>query len=372
MKKMTLLFTFFSFTLLHAQIPTGYYDQATGSGYELKNNLSTIITRNYNQKTYNDLWTLYGNNAFKDQWYENDMTIMDIYSENPSGSDPYNFTYNTDKCGSYRVEGDCYNREHIIAQSFFNEALPMKSDAHHIFPTDGKVNGERGNLPFGEILTANYSSRNGTKRGSNKISDLSSFSGVVFEPINEFKGDVARAFFYFATRYQKQIPTFKNNYSNSQVSVMFDGSTTQTLDSNFLKTLIKWHIQDPVSTKEIAQNNAIYDHQRNRNPYIDTPDYVRQVWTAAYEAVQETLETAAFELETLSIYPNPTTTGYINISNASPINHVDIYAVNGQWIASYEMNENQITLDVTKLNAGFYILVIEGPHAKTMKKFIKN
>jgi hypothetical protein len=55
--------------------------------------------------------------------YENDNTVLDIYSENPNGTDPYSYNYPSTQCGSYNGEGDCYNREHIVPQSLFNSNL---------------------------------------------------------------------------------------------------------------------------------------------------------------------------------------------------------------------------------------------------------
>ena len=102
-----------------AQIPTGYYDSATGlSGAALKSKLSTIITNGHIDKGYAGLWTGYKTTDI-DKNYENDGSILDIYSENPSGTDPYKFTPGTSQCGTYSVEGDCYNREHVIPQSLF-------------------------------------------------------------------------------------------------------------------------------------------------------------------------------------------------------------------------------------------------------------
>jgi len=80
----------------------------------------------------------------------------------------------------------------------------MVSDPYHIWPTDGKVNGMRSNYPHGVVGNATYTSLNGSKLGSNLNSGYSAgYSGTVFEPIDEFKGDIARAYFYFATRYQE-------------------------------------------------------------------------------------------------------------------------------------------------------------------------
>ncbi len=173
-----------SFTIF-AQAPANYYNSATGTGYILKSQLKTIISANHTDLTYGGLWDLYSsntaNNGFRDKYYEKDNTILDIYSEKPIAADPYIYTVISDQCGNYNSEGDCYNREHLIPQSYFDQISPMRTDAFHVWPTDGKVNGERGNLPFGKVATANYTSQNGTKRGTSAVTG---FSGTVVEPID--------------------------------------------------------------------------------------------------------------------------------------------------------------------------------------------
>jgi endonuclease I len=257
-----LLFSIVGFS----QIPSGYYNTATGTGYTLKTQLYNII-KDHTNNGYAGLYTTYLTSDV-DNFYENDGTILDMYSENPSGTDPYNYTTGTtQRCGNYSAEGDCYNREHIIPQSVFNEQSPMVADAHFITPTDGKVNGMRSNYPHGTVNSATYTSQNGSKLGS---SSVSGYSGTVFEPINAFKGDIARMYFYFATRYENTVA----GYSYA----MFNGSSNQVFTTAFLNMLLAWHAQDPVSTREIARNNAIYARQNNRNPFIDHPEYVNQIW----------------------------------------------------------------------------------------------
>ena len=259
---LALLFSVFSF----AQIPSGYYNTATGTGYTLKTQLYNII-KGHTDNGYAGLYTTYQTSDV-DNFYENDGTVLDMYSENPSGTDPYNYsTGSTQRCGNYSVEGDCYNREHIIPQSVFNEQSPMVADAHFITPTDGKVNGIRSNYPHGTVSSATYTSQNGGKLGS---SSVSGYSGTVFEPINAFKGDIARMYFYFATRYENTVA----GYSYA----MFDGSSNKVFTTAFLNLLLAWNAQDPVSAREIARNNAIYARQNNRNPFIDHPEYVNQIW----------------------------------------------------------------------------------------------
>jgi endonuclease I/chitodextrinase len=280
-----LLFSLYSF----AQIPTSYYTTATGTGYTLKTQLYNII-KGHTDNGYAGLYTTYLTSD-RDYYYENDGTVLDMYSENPTGIDPYTYSTSvtTDKCGNYSVEGDCYNREHIIPQSVFNEAAPMVSDAHSITPTDGKVNGLRSAFPHGIVATASKTTLNGSKLGS---SGVAGYSGTVFEPIDEFKGDIARMYLYFATRYENTV----SGYSFD----MFDGSSNQVFTTAFLNMLLTWHAQDPVNAREIARNNAIYERQKNRNPYIDHPEYVQAIWNPTPDNQAPTAATNLAVTETTS------------------------------------------------------------------------
>ncbi len=266
MKKHYTLAFLLSITAVMAQIPSGYYNTATSSGYTLKTQLYTII-KNHTDNGYGGLYTTYQTSDV-DNFYEKDGTILDMYSEKPNGTDPYNYTTNsTQRCGTYSAEGNCYNREHIVPQSSFNSTAPMVSDAHFITPTDGKVNGQRSNYPHGNVATASWTSLNGSKLGTSAVSG---YTGTVFEPIDEFKGDIARMYFYFATRYETTV----SGYSYP----MFNGTTNQVFTTAFLNMLLAWNTLDPVSPREVARNNAIYATQNNRNPYIDHPEYVQKVW----------------------------------------------------------------------------------------------
>jgi len=301
---------------LFAQIPTGYYDSATGTGYTLKTQLYNII-KGQTDLGYNGLWTTY-QTSDRDNFYENDGTILDMYSENPAGVDYYTFTYSTDQCGTYSTEGDCYNREHIIPQSIFNEGSPMVADAHFITPTDGKVNGMRSNYPHGMVGTATYTSKNGSKLGSALNSGYSAgYSGTVFEPINEFKGDIARMYFYFATRYENVITTWGTSYA------MFNGTTNQVFAEPFLTILLTWNAQDPVSASEIARNNAIYTRQHNRNPFIDHPEYVNQIWGSTSTDTQA--PTAPTSLAASSVAQTTLTLGWTASTDNVAVTGYNIY-----------------------------------------------
>ena len=241
--------------LLYAQPPANYYDPANGlNGATLKSALYNII-KNHNDQTYNYLWT-----AFQTTDKRSDGKVWDMYSN-------CNFTFGTNQCGNYQDECDCYNREHSFPASWFNDGAPMYTDLFHLVPTDGKVNGIRSNYPFGETDSPTYTSGNGSKLGSSSIAE---YSGTVFEPIDEYKGDFARNYFYMATRYENVI-------ANWTSPVLLDNSFP-VYETWFLDMLGEWHENDPVSQKEIDRNNAVYDIQENRNPFIDHPEYVYEIW----------------------------------------------------------------------------------------------
>ncbi len=253
---------------------SGYYASANGlSGYALKTELYNII-KGHSTQGYGALWTFYSSYEL-DSYYENDGSILDIYSERAGSSDPYVYSPVSDQCGSYSGEGSCYNREHSFPRSWFGGAVePMNSDVHHIFASDGYVNSKRSSYPYGEVGSASYTSSNGSKVGSAQ-SGLG-YSGTVFEPIDEFKGDLARAYFYMATRYENVIGNWQSN--SSSVDAVLNGSSNAVFESWFLTMLKSWHNADPVSQKEIDRNNAAQSYQGNRNPFVDHPEFVGAIW----------------------------------------------------------------------------------------------
>ena len=258
--------------LTPAEIAT-YYSAATDkTAFELKTALYNII-KDHTAKSYGDLWTFMSTYSL-DIYYEQDGSILDMYSENSSASDSYNFTPVTKQCGNYSSEGDCYNREHSFPKSWFDDASPMYTDVHHIFATDGKVNSYRSNYPYGEVGTATTTSTNGSKLGPAR-SGLG-YTGTVFEPIDEFKGDFARAHFYMATRYQDIAGSWALNSDNA--NAVLDGSGDQVFEPWVIAMLKTWSTNDPVSQKEIDRNNAAAQYQGNRNPFVDHPEYVNEIW----------------------------------------------------------------------------------------------
>lgn len=380
MKLNILLLTLTLSAVACAQVPSGYYEDTEGlEGFQLKTALHNII-KDFDDQSYAALRDLYqsndSRNGFRDRYYENDNTVLDIYSENPDGADPYNYNPNS-SMGSGANEGNAFNREHLIPQSYFNEGYPMRADAFHVWPTDSKVNGWRGNFAFGVVMNPESAapcnsgatnlpckSKNGTLKG--KFVENNSIT--VMEPIDEFKGDVARAFFYFATCYQNRMPGFYSSGSNSSVKVMFDGSSNKVFSDDFLEVLAAWHIMDPVSDRERDINNLIYyTHQGNRNPYIDNPQWVQLVW-----GIQMDTDDLAFQdRNDVLVYTKQNKNVVVRLENDSKsINKVSVFDTTGKLIQSVNNPQNQKEVQLRIYNSGVYILKVEGKGLEINKKVV--
>ena len=261
MFKIIIFSAFIITTVLVADIPPGYYDDAEGlDGEPLRLALHNIID-DHIPKSYS---SLYGH--FQSTDAKSDGTVWDMYSDIPGGTPPYIYNFTSeDQCGNYGGEGDCFNREHSWPKSWFNEGMPMNTDLFHIYPTDGYVNGMRSNHPYGEVASTTWTSQNGSQRGN-----MNSYNhnGTVFEPIDEYKGDFARTYFYMSTRYYTEDSGWDDND-------MVNGSN---LNDWAVDMLMDWHLQDSVSQKELDRNDAVYAIQENRNPFIDHPEWVSCVW----------------------------------------------------------------------------------------------
>ncbi|WP_179339624.1 endonuclease [Winogradskyella ludwigii] len=318
-----------------AQIPSNYYDSANGlSGFTLKSELNTIISNGHNDQGYGGLYTGYATvylDNTNESGYENDGTLLMYYTENPNGADAYTFTLGTNQCGNYNSEGDCYNREHTIPQSTFNGNSPMYSDIHHVVPSDGYTNGQRGNLPFGTVSSANWTSQNGSKRGS---SNVSGYSGNVFEPIDEFKGDIARAILYFVTRYEDTV----DGYSFD----MFNGTENQALENWAIDMLLDWHYNvDPVDQRERDRNDAAYDFQGNANPFVDHPEYANLIWNP-------TPDTEAPSNPTNLVASNPTNSS-IDLAWTAATDNIGVTTYDIYMDGNYAFSSNNTSATKTNL-----------------------
>ncbi len=334
--------------MLPAQIPAGYYDAAAGlTGVTLKNKLHDIISNGYIAGTYADLWTSYQTTDKRA-----DGKVWDMYSDIPGGTPPYLFTFVTNQCGSYSAEGDCYNREHSVPESWFSGASPMYSDLFHIVPTDGYVNNRRSNYPFGDVSTASWTSLNGSKLGSSAVAG---YTGTVFEPIDSFKGDFARIYFYMVTRYKDELPSWS--------APPFSGSDFTVWAKNMF---LQWNALDPVSSKEITRNNKAYLIQNNRNPYVDHPEWVAAVWGPSSGI--DITNNQIF----INIFPNPagdlldvTITGN-NVKNST----ITLFQLDGKFLFSMVAEQRQNEVNLSGLPDGVYLINVKGPDYSKFEKVV--
>ena len=254
-----------------AQGPAGsgnYYAAADGkSGAQLKSALCTIILPHV-QRTYADLWTDFGSTDLRPDGY-----IWDMYS----GVTNYMLGEDQNR-GNTGGEGANYNREHSMPNSWFNKEYPMYTDLFHMYPTDSYVNNRRGNEPFGETDQPTWQSQGGFSKLGPASQGLG-YSGTVFEPADEYKGDFARTYFYMVTCYEQYTDgNGKQKRVSSWNSPMLAQNQYPALTDWAVTMLLRWAEEDPVSEKETQRNEAVWQIQQNRNPFIDYPGLEQYIW----------------------------------------------------------------------------------------------
>ncbi|HNX79644.1 MAG TPA: endonuclease [Prolixibacteraceae bacterium] len=333
---------FFVFSLLgkmaDAQPPAGYYDPASGlTGKALQQALHNII-KSHTVVPYSDLYKYFRTTDVK-----NDSVVWDMYSDRPGGVAAYLYVYGKgQECGNYNSEADCYNREHSFPKSWFGDAAPMESDLFHLYPTDGYVNNRRANYPFGEIKSPAWVSTNGSKVGP---CSFPGYSGVVFEPIDAYKGDFARTMLYMAVRYMGEDTGWPG-------SEMVTGAEPKAWA---LRMLMEWHRKDSVSSKETSRNNAVYVVQKNRNPFIDHPEFAEKIWEEA-----SGVRIIAKADPNIQVYPNPAT-DYVQVNlTGFPMEKtiIMVYSITGTLLERAESTSHAVRLSVAHLSRGAYLIKV--------------
>lgn len=241
--------------------PTNYYNRASGKSDEALMTALASIIREHRQLSYNALWDAFKTTDTDEQGY-----IIDMYS---------NCQYRPDQHGgSAKNVGEGYNREHSFPKSWFDDAYPMYTDLFHLYPTDIRVNNQRGNNPFG-VCENGTRLVNGNLHGKGKLgpSTYPGYSGIVFEPDDEYKGDFARTYFYMVTCYKNELPSWPGSPQLNYSANRYKAFSTWSINM-----LMEWTRLDPVSEKEIKRNNAVYSIQGNRNPFIDHPELAEHIW----------------------------------------------------------------------------------------------
>ena len=228
------------------------------------------IKVDHTQLTYNQVWTAL---ITTDEDPENSDNVILLYTNKSIAK--------TENASVKNNDPDSWNREHVWSKShgFPNSSQVGYTDIHHLRAADASVNSLRSNYDFdnggdpandGEIVTEN-----------------NLLSGVSWEPRDAIKGDVARMMFYMDVRYEE------NSDIDMPDLVLVDSVNTDGAQFGKLCSLYDWHNSDPVDTQEIARNDAVYELQGNRNPFIDHPEWVEKVYGSRCSDGEVTLPTVS-------------------------------------------------------------------------------
>jgi len=333
-----------TYGLVSSTAPMGYYDTLEGkSGAVLKQAIQDIIANPavVHAHNYGDIETILKK---ADQNPLNSNQVWLMYTEIPrSKLDIQETGINTGK----------WNREHIYPQSRggfadgtesipdginvwattdANDILAGHADAHHIRAEDGPENSSRGNKDYGEYMgpTGNQGS---------------------------WRGDVARAVFYMAVRYNA-LSVVNGNPANTTVGQLGD-----------LALLLQWNQTDPKDDFEMNRNNYIYTWQVNRNPFIDYPNLADYIWGAnAGQQWFSSLSTNQFTEDRLVIYPNPVK-NFLSFATTQRIKSIMIYDMMGRELYAEAVQNN--SADLSSLQSGHYLMKIETSSGNSMVKLIK-
>jgi deoxyribonuclease I len=268
------LFSHFSYALENLELKNSFYGKdifSTNKSLDFKNNLQVILNSAHLQipgdyDQISDLCPISKNSCTNPLSFSyrrvREFLFGQIYLEQSEGKYWVESFYcdgvvenselpENGKLGPDSIPADAVlNTEHSWPQSLFTSNFPkgvQKTDLHILFPVRKKLNSLRGNRPYGYVVHETATTCKAAKFGLNEQGHS------VFEPAAHSKGNVARALFYFSTRYGTKIDPVQE------------------------EVLREWHNLDPVDANELNRHEEIYDIQKIRNPYIDHPEWVNQV-----------------------------------------------------------------------------------------------
>ncbi|MDP5001983.1 MAG: endonuclease [Flavobacterium sp.] len=344
-----------TYNIVTPTIPLGYYDSLEGlSGVALKQELQNIIANPgvVRLHSYADIWEILRSS---DRNPNNNNQVWCIYTEQPFSK--------LDQQNTSSIVGK-WNREHIFCQSRggfdvangdtadgINVWLPTSaattidgvSDAHHIRAVSGQENSSRNNKNYGTVASSTvYNGPSGTQ--------------------GSWRGDVARALFYMAVRFDGL------HVVNGDPSEYLPSTTTASGNIGDLATLLTWNTSDPKDDFEMNRNNYIYSWQMNRNPFVDYPNLADYIFGANFgQQWFSTLSTQNPIENRVAIYPNPAS-DYLIVSGLEGSSKVEIYTITGQLVQTENFdNEIQLNLD---LHAGMYLVKVTNGTESTTKKII--
>ena len=325
-------------------------DYTTADSYHKSKNASALLTELRRLTSpgkagsYKDLWTTYSTAFVKSDGY-----IKDYYSCISKFT-----TKNKDNGSGGKVEGEYYNREHSIPQAWWGGGTSNQgADPYIVIPSDKMINGKRGNMPYGVVASASFSSSGGYSKVGSADSTWG-FSGTVFEPNDEVKGDLARNTLYAVAKYSAS----SSWTAGGGTAIFGGGSSTFGLTNYAIKLLTYWNNLDKPDDWEIGLNNRLAAIQGNKNPFIDHPEYVNTLWgnnSGATKYEEDTSAKLELSKDSLSLFVNGTEKITGRMTDGSAIS----WSVEDSNIAQISSTTaNEIT--VTGLSAGTTNITLSG------------
>ena len=316
---------------LIGQIPSGYYNSAENkSDQALRTALHNIIDDHIEfpyASNATDTWDILQES---DADPVNSNNVLLIYTrQSVNGPQEYN-------------GGGGWNREHVWAKSRgdFGTATGEGTDVHNLRASNINVNSTRSNYSFD-----NCTSNSCVQTYGNSYSG----SGLVFEPRDEDKGDVARVIFYMDVRYEGD-----SGEEDLEMTETILSSSSKSPLHGVRSTLLEWHELDPVDDFERNRNDVIYSYQGNRNPFIDHPELVDYIWGDQQQAAwNSSLSNPTVQTNRELFIPNPVQTSYVEIPPSINANTIALYNVQGKQMSNLPVTAGRIKMPVT---SGIYFL----------------
>ena len=335
-----------SFLYLQAQPSPGYYNNAVGKKQkDLKTALHVIINPHTAIEYYSS------STSFRTTDWHPDGYFWDMYSNS--------------KVKTWPGNNPRLNREHNMPKSWFGIASgeessePIGTDLHNLYPSESNANSAKSNYALG-VVGASPTFNNGVVKVGK--SAYPGYSGTVFEPANEYKGDFARCYMYMVTCYED----YATRWTSTGVTSMLSNNAYPVFKPYAINLLMEWHRNDPVSSKEINRNNAVDNIQRNRNPFIDFPVLAEYIW-GEYQA--ESWDGTNRELGNFYVhYNNESQKLFVNVPDPLDAAFI-IYNTSGFKLLEGKP-DSEGSIDVSDLPKGLYVAVVYAKGKRHAEKFL--
>ena len=247
------------------------------------------------------------------------------------------------------------SREHSYPYSWMGEASQDSanySDLYLLYLVhQNKGNAVRSNYPMNNLKTVTMNFYGG-KFGTD------SAGGFAYEPRDFAKGALSRSNFYICATYNRAGAPFTIPTANEFLGM--------NQDQNVLK---RWSKQFPPNGWEIARHEYVASVQKNRNPFVDHPEWACFIDFSTMKYVSggiacggPTIASKPLSVVTANIYPNPSSDVMrIDLSNFKgsevKVTVVDFYE---RTVFEGKSQSGSMTLDVKGWSAGQYLVLIHG------------